>query len=156
MLREIPLAATLKEEDEPTTTTVLKNQCLVPALPSSETPSGVNGSDTDLGTQRPRASVPHRRAKEIFTETAESLAHPDITDLRQLASAPGWTLHQLRHSALSHAAKNGASTGTLMAHTGHGSVASLARYTRVSPDALTRWQANRRLARSTAADAARP
>ena len=55
----------------------------------------------------------------------------------------GWTLHQLRHSALTHAAENGANTGTLLAYSGHSSVASLARYTRVSPDALTRWQAGR-------------
>lgn len=32
---------------------------------------------------------------------------------------------------------------TLLAYSGHASVASLARYTRVSPDALTRWQARR-------------
>jgi integrase len=34
-------------------------------------------------------------------------------------------------------------TGTLLAYSGHASVASLARYTRGSPDALTRWQARR-------------
>jgi integrase len=55
----------------------------------------------------------------------------------------GWTLHQLRHSALTRAAENGANTGTLLAYSGHSPVASLARYTRVSPDALTRWQASR-------------
>jgi integrase len=60
-----------------------------------------------------------------------------------LADAPGWTLHQLRHSALTHAAENGANTGTLLAYSGHSSVASLARYTRVSPDSLTRWQGRR-------------
>ncbi|MER6951480.1 hypothetical protein ABT294_46445 [Nonomuraea sp. NPDC000554] len=47
------------------------------------------------------------------------------------------------HTALTHAAENGANTGTLLAYSGHASVASLARYTRVSPDALTRWQARR-------------
>lgn len=67
----------------------------------------------------------------------------DITDPDQLAAAPGWTLHDLRHSALTHAAENGANTGTLFAFSGHASVASLARYTRVSPDALTRWQTRR-------------
>ena len=66
------------------------------------------------------------------------------------ADAPGWTLHELRHSALTHAAENGANTGTLLANTGtllantgHAIVASVARYTRVSPDALTRRQARR-------------
>ena len=60
-----------------------------------------------------------------------------------LAAAPGWTLHDLRHSALTHAAENGANTSTLLAFSGHASVASLARYPRVSPDALARWQARR-------------
>ena len=44
---------------------------------------------------------------------------------------------------LSTGSENGANTGTLLAYSGHASVASLARYTRVSPDALTRWQARR-------------
>lgn len=39
--------------------------------------------------------------------------------------------------------ESGANTGALLAYSGHASVASLARYTRVSPDALTRWQARR-------------
>jgi integrase len=98
-------------------------------------------ADLDPGTGRARLS--YRRAEEIFTELTKPLAHPDITDPAQLADAPGWTLHDLRHSALTHAAENGANTGTLLAYSGHSSVASLARYTRVSPDALTRWQARR-------------
>ncbi len=52
----------------------------------------------------------------------------------------GWTLHQLRHSALTHAAEAGANTSTLLAFSGHTSVTSLARYARVSPEALARWQ----------------
>ena len=79
-------------------------------------------------------------------ELTKPLAHPDITDPGQLAGAPGWTLHDPRHSALP-VSENGASTGTLLAYSGHSSVASLARYSRVSPDALTRWQARRDLHR---------
>jgi site-specific recombinase XerD len=72
------------------------------------------------------------------------LAHPGITGHGQPAAAPGWwTLHDLRHSALTHAAENGADTGTLLACSGHACIASLARYTCVSPDALARWQARR-------------
>ncbi|WP_433444931.1 hypothetical protein [Nonomuraea sp. CA-141351] len=37
----------------------------------------------------------------------------------------------------------GANTSTLLAYSGHTSVASLARYVRVSPEALSRWQNNR-------------
>ena len=54
-----------------------------------------------------------------------------------------WTLHQLRHSALTYAAEDGANTSTLLAYSGHTSVASLARYARVSPQALARWQETR-------------
>ncbi|WP_281286848.1 tyrosine-type recombinase/integrase [Nonomuraea turkmeniaca] len=53
------------------------------------------------------------------------------------------TLHQLRHSALTHAAEDGANTSTPLAYSGHTSVASLARYARVSPEALARWQEGR-------------
>lgn len=98
-------------------------------------------ADTDPASGRARLS--YRRAEEIFTGLTRSLARPDITDPELLACAPGWTLHQLRHSALTRAAENGANTGILLAYSGHSSVASLARYTRVSPDALARWQEGR-------------
>jgi integrase/recombinase XerC/integrase/recombinase XerD len=53
----------------------------------------------------------------------------------------GATLHQLRHSALTHDAESGTSTPMLMARSGHTSVRSLARYARVSAEALARHQA---------------
>jgi integrase len=54
-------------------------------------------------------------------------------------------MHQLRHSALTHAAEAGVgpTRSTLLSYTGHTSVASLARYARVSPESLARWQASR-------------
>jgi integrase/recombinase XerC/integrase/recombinase XerD len=85
--------------------------------------------DVDLATGRARLS--YRRAAELFEHTTAS------------AAAGPWTLHQLRHSALTHAAEDGASTATLLAYSGHTSVASLARYARVSPEALARWQQQR-------------
>ena len=97
----------------------------------------------DLDPVSGRARLSYRRAEEIFTGLTKPLAHPDVTDPGVLEAAEGWTLHQLRHSALTRAAENGANTGTLLAYSGHSSVASLARYTRVSPDALARWQAGR-------------
>jgi site-specific recombinase XerD len=42
---------------------------------------------------------------------------------------------------LTHAAEKGASTLMLMALSGHASVRSLARYAKVSAEALGRWQA---------------
>lgn len=66
----------------------------------------------------------------------------DATECFTTASATllggPWTLHQLQHSALTHAAEDGAKTATLLAYSGHTSVASLARYARVSPEALAR------------------
>jgi len=80
--------------------------------------------DVDQASQRARLS--YRRAAELFT-----------------AAAGGATLHQLRHSALTHAAEDGANTSTLLSYSGHTSVASLSRYARVSPEALSRWQQQR-------------
>jgi integrase len=85
--------------------------------------------DLDPATGRARRS--DRRAAELVEQAT--------------AVCPGgpWTLHQLRHSALTHAAEAGANTATLLAYSGHTSVASVARYGRVSPAALARWQARR-------------
>lgn len=84
----------------------------------------LNTADLDPVTGQARLS--YRRAAELFTNTTG-----------------GATLHQLRHSALTHAAEDGANTSTLLSFSGHTSVASLARYARVSPEALGRWQQQR-------------
>jgi integrase/recombinase XerC/integrase/recombinase XerD len=73
----------------------------------------------------------YRRAAELFAEAT--------TDAHGRHS----TLHQLRHSALTHAAEQGASTPMMMALSGHTSTRSLARYARVSAEALQRWQQER-------------
>ena len=89
----------------------------------------------DLDTPAGRARLSYRQAAALFTgATAEMPGGP-------------WMLHQLRHSALTHAAEDGASTSTLLSYSGHTSVRSLARYTRVSAEALGRWQAQRDRAR---------
>ncbi|MBN6058353.1 site-specific integrase, partial [Nonomuraea sp. RK-328] len=85
----------------------------------------------DVEPESGRARLSYRRAAELFEQATADL--------------PGgpWRLHQLRHSALTHAAEDGANTSTLLAYSGHTSVASLARYARVSPEALARWQQSR-------------
>jgi site-specific recombinase XerD len=89
----------------------------------------------DLDTASGRARLSYRQAAAMFTDaTADVQGGP-------------WTLHQLRHSALTHAAEDGASTSTLLAYSGHTSVRSLARYARVSAEALGSWQAQRDPAR---------
>ncbi|MGW2827357.1 hypothetical protein ACWC24_41255 [Streptomyces sp. NPDC001443] len=60
---------------------------------------------------------------------ANRLASPgDIEDL------DGWTLHRLRHSALTHDAEDGTSTPMLLARSRHACVRSLERYARPGVD----------------------
>jgi integrase/recombinase XerC/integrase/recombinase XerD len=78
----------------------------------------------DIDAESGRARLSYRQAADIFKEASS-----------------GATLHQLRHSALTHAAEDGTSTPMLMARSGHTSVRSLAKYARVSAEALKRHQA---------------
>jgi len=82
----------------------------------------------DLDPATGRARLSYRRAAELFEQ-----------------ATGGGTLHQLRGADPRRRA--GANTATLLAYSGHTSVASLARYARVSPEALGRWQAQRDPAR---------
>jgi integrase/recombinase XerC/integrase/recombinase XerD len=75
---------------------------------------------------RGRARLSYQQAEALFKEFSG-----------------GATLHQLRHSKLTHEAEDGTSTPMLMALSGHTSVRSLARYARVSAEALQRHQAKR-------------
>lgn len=63
------------------------------------------------------------------------------------AASGGATLHELRHSALTHDAEDGTGTPMLMARSGHISVRSLVSYAKVSAEALQRHQAERDPAR---------
>ena len=85
----------------------------------------------DLCPVTGRARLSYRRAAEIFEEATRPLADP-------LHRAQGWTLHQLRHSMLTHEAENGTSTPTLLARSRHASVRSLERYARPGPEAVAR------------------
>jgi integrase/recombinase XerD len=83
----------------------------------------------DLCPVTGRARLSYRRAAEIFEQATRPLADP-------VHREQGWTLHQLRHSMLTHEAENGTSTPTLLARSRHTSVRSLARYTRPGPEAV--------------------
>jgi integrase/recombinase XerC/integrase/recombinase XerD len=50
------------------------------------------------------------------------------------------TLHQLRHSALTHDAEDGASSPLLMTKSGHTSLRTLGKYARPGTEALAAWQ----------------
>jgi len=80
----------------------------------------------DLDPATGRARLSYRRAAELFTQASD-----------------GWTLHDLRHSALTHAAEDGMPTPMLMTKSGHASIRTLSRYSRPSVDALASWQDHR-------------
>nr|WP_328290722.1 tyrosine-type recombinase/integrase [Nocardia aurantiaca] len=75
------------------------------------------------------ARLSYRRALEVLEDHTAAF------------SRGPFTLHQLRHSKLTHAAEDGASTPMLMRMSGHTSVRSLAKYARPSAEALIAWQA---------------
>jgi integrase len=66
-----------------------------------------------------RARLSYRRAEEIFCETSG-----------------GWTLHQLRHSAITHLAEADVGLALLMAKSRHTNLRSLQRYARPGADAV--------------------
>jgi integrase/recombinase XerD len=74
----------------------------------------------DLDPASRRARLSYRRAAELFH------------------ARTGWTLHQLRHSALTHAAEDGTNLPLLLARSRHASVRSLERYARPGPEAVAR------------------
>ncbi|MET8876694.1 hypothetical protein [Nocardia sp. NPDC004604] len=76
-----------------------------------------------------RAGLSYRRAAELFDEHT------------LMAAGGPFTLHRFRHSALTQAAADVASTPMLMKMSGHVSVRSLGKYARPSAEALTRWRA---------------
>jgi integrase len=83
----------------------------------------------DLDPESGRARLSYRRAAELFQ------------------ARTGWTLHQLRHSALTHAAEAGTNLPLLLARSRHASVRSLERYARPGPEAVARMVAEQDPAR---------
>jgi integrase/recombinase XerD len=87
-----------------------------------------------------RARLSYRRAEEAFEEATRPLANPAAAIGSE--HLHGWTLHQLRHSLLTHEAEDGTSTPMLLARSRHASVRSLERYARPGPEAVARHVAN--------------
>jgi integrase len=96
----------------------------------------------DLCPDTGRARLSYRRAEEQFEADTRALAHPNA-GADELADLDGWTLHQLRHSALTHEAEDGANTPLLLARSRHASMRSLERYARPGPDAVAAHVARR-------------
>jgi integrase/recombinase XerD len=91
----------------------------------------------DLCPVTRRARLSYRRAAESFELATRPLANPGAT-AGELEELHGWTLHQLRHSLLTHEAEDGTSTPMLLARSRHASVRSLERYARPGPEAVAR------------------
>ncbi|MFJ4973624.1 site-specific integrase [Streptomyces sp. NPDC088755] len=91
-------------------------------------------------TGRARLSYPPSRGdlRGEHRLPANPLASPEGTE-----DLDGWTLHRLRHSALTHDAESGTSTPMLLARSRHASVRSLERYARPGVDAVARHVAER-------------
>ena len=93
-----------------------------------------------------RVFVPERKARvqlpaaDLDPSGRARISYWQATALFSRASGRA-RLHQLRHSALTHNAEKGTGTPMLMARSGHMSVRPLAKYARVSAEALARHQA---------------
>jgi integrase/recombinase XerC/integrase/recombinase XerD len=84
----------------------------------------------DLDPTSGHARLSYRRAAELFTE-----------------ASGGWTLHQLRHSALTHLAEDGVDVALLKAKSRHASLRSLERYVRPSDASVAKLTAQHDRAR---------
>jgi len=78
----------------------------------------------DLCPVTGRARLSYRRAEELFS-----------------TASGGWTLHQLRHSAITHLAEADVGLALLMAKSRHTSLRSLQRYARPGPEAVAKLTA---------------
>lgn len=78
----------------------------------------------DIDPESGRARLSYRRAEEIFH------------------AATGWTLHQLRHSAITHLAEDNVALPLLMAKSRHTSLRSLQRYARPGTEAVAKLTAD--------------
>ncbi len=80
------------------------------------------------------ARLSYRRAAELFERATTPLA-------TAAGQSTGWSLHQLRHSALTHDAESGTNTPMLLTRSRHASMRFLERYARPGPETLARHAA---------------
>ena len=83
-----------------------------------------------------RARLSYRRAAESFELATRPLANPGAT-AGELEELHGWTLHQLRHSLLTHEAEDGTTTPMLLARSRHVRSSSATRAPRLRPSPAT-------------------
>ena len=90
-------------------------RCSSPPPAPATTPTG----ETSLHTPTGQARLSYRTAAALFGRYSG-----------------GWTLHQLRHSSLTHLAEGGASAVMLQAKSRHRDIRTLSLYTRPGPEAV--------------------
>ncbi len=96
----------------------------------ADRPPRIAMAKADLDPTSGHARLSYRRAAELFTD-----------------ASGGWTLHQLRHSALTHLAEDGVDVALLRAKSRHASLRSLERYVRPSEASVARLTAQHDRAR---------
>jgi hypothetical protein len=82
------------------------------------------------------------RAQEVLSLDIDDLDLENRAEELFSAASGGWTLHQLRHSALTHLAEEDVSLPLLMAKSRHTSLRSLQRYARPGPEAVAKLTAD--------------
>ncbi|WTL69344.1 site-specific integrase [Streptosporangium sp. NBC_01495] len=114
---------------------------LLPRLLASRTAGPVFLADRRAPTSGPRAPA----AADICPATGRGrLSYPRAEYLLKTASTKldphgdGWTLHQLRHSALQHLAQVGRTAPKLQAKSRHQHLSSLGRYVRLGEETSAR------------------
>lgn len=96
-----------------------------PIFISSRRPAPARAPATnDLCPVTGRGRLSYARAEYLFKQASLN------------ETTTGWTLHQLRHSALTHLAEQGVNLPMLMAKSGHQNLRSLQRYTRPGTEAV--------------------
>lgn len=83
-------------------------------------------ADADLCPATGRGRLSYQRAEYLFKQATRPLD----------PAGRGYTLHQLRHSRLTHLGEDGWSAPMLMALSGHENLRTLGTYVRISPDAV--------------------
>lgn len=96
----------------------------------ADRPPRIATAKADLDPASGHARLSYRRAAELFTD-----------------ASGGWTLHQLRHSALTHLAEDGVDVALLRAKSRHASLRSLERYVRPSEASVAKLTAQHDRAR---------
>ncbi len=95
-----------------------------PLFLADRRPAPARTPAADLCPYTGRARLSYRRAEELFS-----------------AASGGRTLHQLRHSAITHLAEADVGLALLIAKSRHTSLRSLQRYARPGPDAVAKLTA---------------